>query len=253
MDYTRKSSVEEIRERFDNDVERFSSLETGQAAMIDAKLLLELLTAAAAKVNANAKHLLDIGCGAGNFTLQFLRQRAVFEITLIDLSQPMLRRAEERIRAAAEVQVHPLQGDIREVPLPTNSYDVVLAASTLHHLRGDSEWQQVFTKIFQALRPGGSFWISDLVLHDHPAIQALMRERYAAYLEELGGTEYREKVFAYIEEEDTPRSVLYQVDLLREVGFREVEILHKNSWFAAFGGIKPSSETTEAPPPKASG
>jgi len=31
---------------------------------------------------------------------------------------------------------------------------------------------------------------------------------------------------------------MYQVDLLRSVGFREVEILHKNNCFAAFGGVK---------------
>ena len=32
--------------------------------------------------------------------------------------------------------------------------------------------------------------------------------------------------------------MLYQADLLREVGFREVEVLHKNGCFAAFGAIK---------------
>ena len=31
-----KSTVEEIRQRFDKDVERFSNLETGQSATIDA-------------------------------------------------------------------------------------------------------------------------------------------------------------------------------------------------------------------------
>jgi tRNA (cmo5U34)-methyltransferase len=31
---------------------------------------------------------------------------------------------------------------------------------------------------------------------------------------------------------------MYQLDLLRSVGFGNVEILHKNSSFAAFGAIK---------------
>ena len=43
-----KSTVEEIRARFDNDVERFSNLETGQSATIDAPLALELIAEAAA-------------------------------------------------------------------------------------------------------------------------------------------------------------------------------------------------------------
>ncbi|MGB7347504.1 MAG: class I SAM-dependent methyltransferase, partial [Pirellulaceae bacterium] len=42
-----KSTTDEIRERFDADVERFSVLETGQSATIDAPLAMELITAAA--------------------------------------------------------------------------------------------------------------------------------------------------------------------------------------------------------------
>ena len=39
----KKSTVEEIRRRFDNDVVRFSSLETGQQAVVDAPIMLELI------------------------------------------------------------------------------------------------------------------------------------------------------------------------------------------------------------------
>ena len=52
------------------------------------------------------------------------------------------------------------------------------------------------------------------------------------------GDEYRDQVFAYVAQEDSPRPLMFQLDLLRSVGFREVEILHKNSCFAAFGAIK---------------
>ena len=54
-----KSTVEQIRRRFDNDVERFSNLETGQTATIDAPLVLELITQAAAEVTPHAARLLD--------------------------------------------------------------------------------------------------------------------------------------------------------------------------------------------------
>ena len=65
-----KSTVKEIKERFDNDVERFSNLDTGQIATIDAQISLELLTEAAKRNNPSAEYLLDIGCGAGNYTLK---------------------------------------------------------------------------------------------------------------------------------------------------------------------------------------
>jgi hypothetical protein len=43
-----KSTIGQIRERFDNDVERFSKLETGQQATIDAPLVLEIVAQTAA-------------------------------------------------------------------------------------------------------------------------------------------------------------------------------------------------------------
>ncbi len=67
---------------------------------------------------------------------------------------------------------------------------------------------------------------------------SIMWERYAEYLRSVGGKEYQEKVFDYIDKEDSPRSVTYQLDLLRRVGFDYIELLHKNSCFAAFGAVK---------------
>ena len=43
---------------------------------------------------------------------------------------------------------------------------------------------------------------------------------------------------AYVEREDTPRPLLFQLDLLRHVGFAQVEVLHQNVCFAAFGAVK---------------
>ena len=66
----------------------------------------------------------------------------------------------------------------------------------------------------------------------------MMWSRYGDYLTSLGGEEDRGQVFAYIDKEDSPQPVTYQLELLRKVGFDHVELLHKNSCFAAFGAIK---------------
>ncbi len=237
-DYSAKATNEEIKERFDNDVERFSNLETGQQTTIDAPLTMELCTEAAKYINPHAKELLDIGCGAGNYTLKMLTKIPGLNCTLNDLSMPMLQRAKERVSAQTEGTIHLLQDDMRNLDLPDHHFDIVLAAATLHHLRDDNDWEFVFTKIYNALKPGGSFWISDLITHDFELINKLFQDKFASYLETLGGPEYRQKVLDYIDHEDTPRSLNFQLELLRKVGFKHLEILHKNSYFAAFGGIK---------------
>ncbi len=231
----RKSTPDQIRERFDRDVERFSNLETGQSVTVDAPLVLDLICRTAAATNPGARSVLDVGCGAGNYTIRLLESLPGLEVTLIDLSRPMLDRACERIGAE---RITAIQGDIREVALAEGQFDIILAAAVLHHLREESEWRAVFGKFFRALKPGGALWISDLIKHSLPAVQDLMWKRYGEYLAQLKGEAYRDHVFGYVEQEDTPRSLVFQLDLLRECGFGDVEVLHKNGCFAAFGAVK---------------
>lgn len=237
-DYSKHATTQEITERFNNDVERFSNLDTGQLTTIDAPLTMELCTEAARYINADATELLDIGCGAGNYTLKMLEKIKNLNCTLNDLSLPMLNKAKERTTAQTSGIVNIIQADMRNLQLPDNHYDIILAAAVFHHLRDDSDWEYVFGKIYTALKPGGSIWISDLIAHDSVAINKLFHDKYGAYLETIGGEAYRDKVFDYIAYEDTPRSLTYQVELLKKVGFKVVEVLHKNLCFAAFGAIK---------------
>jgi len=236
-----KSTVDEIRERFDRDVERFSNFETGQSATIDAPLCMRLVAEAAAAVTPDTRSILDIGCGAGNYTLKLLQalRSKDADATLIDLSRPMLERAARRVGAATAGRVTTIQADIRDVELGEQSFDVAVAAMVLHHLRSDDEWAGVLARVFAALRPGGSFWIVDLVTHESAAVQRVMWRRYGRYLAGLKDEAYRDAVFAYIEKEDSPIPLTSIVDQMRSAGFVGVDVLHKHACFAAVGGVRP--------------
>lgn len=233
-----KATLEDIRNRFDNDVDRFSNLETGQTVVIDAPLQMALITQAALLCTPNIRRVLDVGCGAGNNTLKLLQFTSPFDCDLVDLSQPMLERAYARITAVNSGETKIFQGDFRTLDLPYQAYDVILASAVLHHLRDDQDWEMAFHKIYRLTAQGGSVWITDLVSHETESIHSMMWDRFGEYLCSLGGEEYKNKVFAYIDKEDSPRPVTYQLELLRRVGFDHVELLHKNSCFAAFGAVK---------------
>lgn len=233
-----KSTVEEIRERFDHDVDRFSNLETGQVSTIDAAISLEIITQSAKSIVPDARRLLDIGCGAGNYTLKMLSVLPGLHCTLVDLSRPMLDKAFERVSEAPSGKVETCQGDIRHVALEAGSYDIILAGAVLHHLRDDADWERTFQKLYDLLTPGGCLLISDLITQDHEALIDFTWQRYGNYLESIDGPAYRKKVMDYIQKEDSPRSMTYQLDLMKRVGFQTVEVLHKNMCFGAFGGIK---------------
>jgi tRNA (cmo5U34)-methyltransferase len=234
----KKSTISEIEERFNVDVERFSRLETGQQAVIDAPIMLELISTLAVRIVPDASNLLDIGCGAGNNTIAVLRNKPGINCDLVDLSMPMLERATGRLKSENAGEVRTYHGDFRYIDLPSSHCDIIIAAAVLHHLRDDADWEKSFGKIYDLLKPGGALFVSDIVTHEHESIQAEMWSRYGAYLEQLGGRGYRDKVFEYIDIEDSPRSLTYQLELMKKVGFSKTDVLHKSSCFAAFVGIK---------------
>lgn len=234
-----KSTIKEIEERFDNDVERFSRLETGQQTTIDATFNMELITEAISRCYPQLKSVLDIGCGAGNYSVKLSQKKPDIDITLVDLSQPMLDRAAERVQTLTAGNVDMRKGDFRSIDFGSEKFDVIIATAVLHHLRDDKDWETAFKKLFDLLNVGGSIWIFDLVHQSAPALQSyIYQDLYGAYLSGLKDNTYRDHVFAYIDKEDSPRSLLYQLNLLQKVGFKQIDILHKNLCFASFVAFK---------------
>ncbi|HAE66314.1 MULTISPECIES: class I SAM-dependent methyltransferase [Sphingobacterium] len=235
-----KATLQEIETRFDNDVERFSNLETGQATTLDAVWNMELITDAIVSLYPNAQNILDIGCGAGNYDVKLLQKlESNPNVSLLDLSQPMLNRAKERVGKLTNGEIHLIKGDFRTAALEEDKFDVIIATSVLHHLRDDKDWENAFGKLFRLLRTGGSVWIFDLIEQNNEQLQKLIyREKYGEYLTSLKDEQYRDHVFDYIEHEDTPRSLIYQLNLLTQVGFKNVDVLHKNLCFASYMGFK---------------
>lgn len=233
-----KSSPEAIRRNFDQQVERFSNLETGQTTAIDSPLCMELVARSAALLNPEAKNVMDLGCGGGNYAVKVTSFLPEVDCTLIDLSANMLEKAEERVLGNISGKVTSIQGDYRDIDLGESLYDVITAGTTLHHLRGDEEWESVFTKVVKALKPGGTFWINDIVIGETDEINRMMLDGWLSILHKQVSPEEVDMYMERYESEDTPRTLSYQLDLLKRVGFRETFVLHKHFNFAAFGAWK---------------
>ncbi|MDR3112305.1 MAG: class I SAM-dependent methyltransferase [Elusimicrobiota bacterium] len=232
MNSCKKSSTDEIKERFSNDVECFSNLQTGQVSILDAKIMFEIGTETAKRLAPNAKNILDLGCGAGNWTLKMLEKIPNANCSLLDISQAMLDKAKSRVSSATKGTVNTLLGDMRTVELSCNSFDIIFAGATLHHLRSDVEWKSVFLKIFNCLSSVGCFIISDLVVQNNPLLTKYVYEGWSNYLEQTGGKNYCKQILELSGKEDTPRSVNFLTKTLCESGFSNVEVLHKNMCFA---------------------
>jgi tRNA (cmo5U34)-methyltransferase len=235
---TTKSTVEEITAKFDQLADRYSNIETGQTSALDSPLCMKLITESSVIFTPGAKDVMDIGCGGGNYMVKLTQLLPEANCTLIDLSEKMLARASERVSAQTSGQVKTIRGDIRTIELKENSFDIIMAATVLHHLRTVEEWELVFTKIYKSLRKGGSFWINDVIIHENETIGTMMLQAWFDTISTYLSDEEVEWCMGQYKKEDTPQTLNFQLELMKKVGFKETHILHKHFNFAAFGGMK---------------
>lgn len=107
-------------------------------------------------------HVLDLGSGAGNDC--FVARAIVGEtgkVTGLDFTDAMLEKAKANAAKLGFTNVEFIKGDIEDMPLPDNTYDVVVSNCVLN-LVPDKE--KAFAQMLRVLKPGGHFCVSDVVL-----------------------------------------------------------------------------------------
>jgi len=102
----------------------------------------------------------DLGCGPGYLVVKLAQTAPGLQVTGIDLSDEMLVEAERYARhSGLGARVGFRKGDVRDIPFPDGSLDLVVSTASLHHW---SHPVSVFDEIARVLRPGGSFLVFDL-------------------------------------------------------------------------------------------
>ena len=96
--------------------------------------------------------VLDIGCGRGTSSKALAELLGPSRVVGLDASAALIEQARERTRRLSGVQVSFLQGDFHQLPLPTASCDLAVAAFCLYH---STRPQAVVAEINRVLGPDG--------------------------------------------------------------------------------------------------
>jgi arsenite methyltransferase len=165
--------------------------------------------------------VLDIGAGSGTDTL--LASRLVGaggKVWALDITPAMLAKLRATLDAADIRNVEVIEGDAERIPLPDNSVDVVTSNGVLNLV---PDKRSAFAELFRVLRPDGHVQVADIVIARPVPIGGRRDARMWA-----------ECVVGASVDED-------YLDLFREVGFTDVEVLREFDYFAA----SPSAETRQ--------
>lgn len=178
--------------------------------------------------------ILDLGTGTGLFAAMVLHQFPDAEMTLVDLSEQMLDAARKRF--AGKNNVHFIQDDYitHEWKEP---FDMVVSGLSIHHL-SDEQKQQLFTRIFNILEPGGIFVNADQALGSTPEMEAMYASSMKTVVETSGlPPEEIAKAFERLKL-DRSATMENQLQWLRESGFVHSECVYKYNHFTVFLAVK---------------
>jgi len=191
-------------------------------------------------INLNAKDgnsLIDLGCSTAKFLLELnSKVEANLELIGIDNSKPMLEQAQKKCKAYGVENIKLDFADIKEYPL--NSLDFIVANYTLQFIRPINR-PKIVEKIYRGLNSGGLFIFSEKVVFEDKKLDKQIIELYYNYKKEQGYSEYEiAKKREALENVLIPFTIKENIQMCKDVGFKEVHTIFQWGNFVTFVGVK---------------
>ncbi|MFP4355443.1 MAG: class I SAM-dependent methyltransferase [Phycisphaerae bacterium] len=142
----------------------------------------------------------DLGAGPADIPVRIARTLSGWHITAVDAAGAMLRLARHRIEAESlSHRISLLQADASRTGLDSDSFDVLISNSILHHVADPIDFWHEAARL---VRPGGLVFLRDLLRPESEARARELVECYAGQATDLLKEEfYRSLLAAYLPEE----------------------------------------------------
>jgi SAM-dependent methyltransferase len=167
--------------------------------------------------------VLDLGSGAGiDLFLAAEKVGPTGRVIGVDMTDAMIAKANENIRAGNYTNVEVRKGLIEDLPVESGSVDWVISNCVINL---SPEKPRVFREIARVLKPGGRMLVSDIVAKDLPAQVREVAELYSSCIsgaiseeEYLGGLRDAGLVDAEVRDR-----LVYDADQLEGIAASDLE------------------------------
>jgi tRNA (cmo5U34)-methyltransferase len=180
--------------------------------------------------------VLDLGAGTGLFSHHVLELYPRARFVLYDVASRMLEVARHRFQGCLG-QFEFVVDDYRNLG-NLGKFDVVISSLSIHHLP-DSEKQDLFSRVYVALRDNGIFINVDQIKGSTPYLEQLYWTNWLKMVRRRGAAE--DKIRDSIQRRtayDQDALLTDQLFWLREAGFADVDCVYKNYFVGVFLAMK---------------
>ena len=177
---------------------------------------------------------LDTGCGTGTLARRVFEDRNDVKFTLCDPSENMLAEAKEKL-AGRDIRFFNISSQQMTFE---SEFDVVTAVQSHHYLQ-PTERKDAVIKCYRALKENGVFITFENIRMSTDDSDAIALTRWAQFLSDHGNS--AEDVRMHIDRRGTevfPITIEEHISLLRECGFRSVDLLWSSYLQAGFWALK---------------
>jgi SAM-dependent methyltransferase len=163
----------------------------------------------------------DVGCGTGMLTVPLAALSRT--VTGVDVSEEMLAKAQERAMAAHS-RVTWLCQDMRHLRLPAPMDLIISTCDVVNYLNSHVDLKSAFSRIFEALKPGGRFAFDAI----GPRRLAALAEGYWHQIEDVAVMLHETRVEDHRIEHDIHAFVMDEDGL-----YERIEERHRQMYFSA--------------------
>lgn len=167
--------------------------------------------------------ILDLGAGTGLLTRFVLEKYPKANYTLVDIAEDMLKVARKRFENYDNISFK--VEDYRE-GIKDEKYNYIISAMSIHHL-DSNEKRELYRNIYNALDDDGIFINADQVLGEDEESEKITKGYQLNHIENCElSREDKDATYERIKL-DKMDTMSIQMEMLRDAGFKSVDIYYK--------------------------
>ena len=180
--------------------------------------------------------VLDLGFSTGNFLISLAKLNKTLNLKGLDNSPAMVQKAKQKAKAFGINNIEFIEADFLNYPFDKNR--VVVSNYTIQFIRPIRR-EKVIQKIYNSLSDNGIFLMSEKLISENKKLNKILIDEYYQYKKEKGYSEYEiAKKREALENVLIPYSQDENIEMLKNSGFKEVEVIFRWCNFATFLAFK---------------